>query len=165
MACFCALLKKNKERCIKGRYCINILDMELTVLILHILGAGVLLGLVVLSAVIVFLNGLSEAMLKILEKTRWLGPGFSLWMLLTGAALYSFEPEEFRQSKIFWTKIGLYVVEGLVAALVIDAKIKREKAAGVDVVSTAKKLRWAYVVHASLIIAIIALAVIMVETH
>lgn len=139
--------------------------MEITLLILHILGAGLLIGLVVITTIIVFMRDLSDGMLRTLLKVRWLGLAGSVWQLVTGGALYYLEREELNDSKIFWTKLGLYVLEGIIISLVIDRKIKRERASGSDVVAATKKLRFAFLFHALLIIAIVILGVLLANAE
>jgi len=139
--------------------------METILIAAHVIGAGVLIGLVVISTLIVFIPDLSESMLKVLERVRWLGPAASAWQFITGAGLYWLERDELSDSTLFWTKLGLYALEGVIASMVIDGKIKRERAKGADVVAAVKKMRAIYVVHALLIVSIAVLGVYLAKAH
>lgn len=134
--------------------------MHLFILTLHILGAGILIGLVVITFLIAFRLDFSTRSLDFLNKIKYLGPGISTLQFATGAYLYWVERDEFNENRLFWAKIIVYLIEGSLAGLIIDRKVKQAKAKGDDpkLLST---LRWLYAVHALLIIVITVIGVVI----
>lgn len=137
--------------------------METTLIVLHVIGACLVLGVVVVAALIVFKKEFGPASLAVLRQFRWLGPVGSAAQFITGAALYWQNRDTLSHSTTFWIKIGLYVAEGLLASLVIDAKLKRTQAP--DQVAAVRRMRWLYALHVVLILAIVVLGVVVAETQ
>lgn len=103
---------------------------EILLLTLHILGAGIVIGATFAAYVAVWKKPTTAVGL---ERTRFLGEIAkygSIWQLLTGLLLVFREPSEFSGKQIFWVKIGLYVVNGLIASLILS---RQGKAAGLAV--------------------------------
>lgn len=136
--------------------------MHILLVILHIVGAGVLVGVVVFS-LIISRKALSPELQKIAVMMRNLGTAGAAWQLVTGLVLYFEEPEEFRESAIFWVKIGLFVLDGLVAVLIIDRKIKSASQQGQPASIPGLPL-WA-LVNLVILLSIIVLGVLLVEAH
>src|SRR3989338_7226040 len=98
--------------------------MHALFLILHIVGAGVIIGVVVF----VLLNikeGVSQERLKIFQMMRLTGTIAAGWLLATGLVLYFQEAEELKGNILFWIKMGLFVLDGIIAVLIIDCKVKK----------------------------------------
>ncbi|MEK7142803.1 MAG: hypothetical protein AAB785_01205 [Patescibacteria group bacterium] len=99
--------------------------MHTLFIILHIIGAGVIIGVVVFSVLLNIKEGASQERLQIFQLVRTTGTFAAGWLLITGLVLYFQEPEEFKGNILFWVKMGLFVLDGLIAILIIDRKIKK----------------------------------------
>ena len=97
---------------------------HIIVLALHIIGAGLMLGVVFFAFIIALKKTLDPSKLSILKNIYIFGTVGAIWQTITGIILYFQEAGEFRESIIFWTKIGLFLLDGILALLVIDRKIK-----------------------------------------
>ncbi len=140
------------------------MSLHLFVLILHVLGAGLLLGIVMLSVLAVIKPPMSSQALDRLAFVGRFGMWGSAWQFLTGAVLFLQERGEFIDSPLFWTKMGLYVVEGTLASQLLQRQARTTTIAlanGQTV--TAAGLRAALWIHASLIVAIAILGVWLVS--
>lgn len=135
--------------------------MELFFLTLHIIGAGILTGLVVITFLIAFRTDFSLKSLAFLNKVKFLGPATSGFQFLTGAILYWGERDELLENNYFWLKMILYLIEGTLAGLVIDRKIKQVQADPEKEASATRTLRWLYGIHALLIISIVVLGAVI----
>ena len=99
--------------------------MHALFLILHIVGAGVIIGVVVFSVLLNIKEGVSQERLKIFQMMRLTGTIAAGWLLATGLVLYFQEAEELKGNILFWIKMGLFVLDGIIAVLIIDQKIKK----------------------------------------
>lgn len=117
-------------------------------LILHIIGAGVIIGVVVFSVLLNIKEGVSQERLRIFQMVRLTGTVAAGWLLVTGLVLYFQEADELKGNVLFWIKIGLFVLDGIVAVLIIDRKIKRTPVPNMTV--------WA-IINALILFAIVAL--------
>lgn len=99
--------------------------MHLLFLILHIIGAGVIIGVVVFSILLNIKEGVSVERLKIFQMVRLTGTIAAGWLLATGLVLYFQEAEELKSNILFWAKMGLFVLDGIIAVLIIDRKVKK----------------------------------------
>lgn len=134
------------------------MDLHVAVLILHVLGAGVLVGYLfyaVLLTVKTPLEPVRAATLRWLTRFPIYVSGFQF---ITGLILSAQDWTSLKSSAVFWTKIALYMVEGVLAGSLIDRKIKAA-AAG----TTQRSLPILVLIHTILIVAIVGLGVILVE--
>lgn len=132
------------------------------VLILHVLGAGVVLGIVFLSVLAVLKPQLTAQHLDRLHFVGRFGMFASGWQFITGAILYLMEQDELKGNRVLWIKLGLYVVEGTFAAMVLNRELKRQHLEGEQTMPRGR-LMMILSVHAILIFAIAALGVVVVE--
>ncbi|MEK7637616.1 MAG: hypothetical protein AAB402_04510 [Patescibacteria group bacterium] len=140
------------------------MSLHLFVLILHVLGAGLVLGIVILSVFAVIKPPMMTKALDRLAFVGRFGMWGSAWQFITGAILFLQERGEFDHNPVFWTKIGLYVVEGTLASQLLQRQARTTAAAlasGQTV--TAGGLRTTLWIHAGLIIAIAVLGVWLVS--
>lgn len=138
--------------------------MTIFILILHILGSATLFGIVLISIILVFRQGpLKPEHLHLLGLSKIIGPIAAGVQLLTGLYLYYQNPEEFRHNTLFWVKIALFVVDGLVAVLLVDREVRMLTARG----GGPLRGRLPFFILANLVIllTIIAIGVILVENH
>jgi|GEM_PF-4630324 len=136
--------------------------MHTTLLFLHVLGAGVIIGVSLISFFSVW-RSLSAVMLDRLGYIGRFAMWASMWQLITGIALYSLEPEEFSSNRLFWIKMALYVLQGVLAGALLNRKAKE---AGQQLAQGQKPTNSLAVIltfHALLIIAIVGAGVFMVS--
>lgn len=99
--------------------------MHNIVLALHVIGSGLMLGVVLFALLIYFKKSIDPYTLKNLKTIMLIGTVGAIWQLLTGLYLFLVELDEFKDSKIFWIKIILYFIDGILAVFIIDRKIKQ----------------------------------------
>ena len=102
--------------------------MHTIILALHIIGAGLMLGVVFFALVIYFKKSLEPSVLAILRTILLFGTIGAIWQVITGLYLFFNERSEFQDSQIFWIKIGLFILDGILALFIIDRKIKTAEA-------------------------------------
>lgn len=140
------------------------MSFHLIIMILHVFGAGLLIGIVFLSVFAVFKPPLSSRSMDRLSFVGKFGMWTSVWLFATGFFLAYQDWDEFRSSRVFWIKMSLYIVEGTLASLLINKQVKLSEAQtanGGTVQSGA--LRMSLVIQAALILAIAALGVVLVS--
>lgn len=98
--------------------------MHTIILALHVIGSGLMLGVVFLSFMIVIKKVIDPTKLSLLKNLYVFGTVGAIWQVITGLILYFQEPDEFKTSNIFWIKMGLFVLDGIIALAIIDRKIK-----------------------------------------
>lgn len=97
--------------------------MHLLFLILHVVGAAVLFAVVIGGIILAFSGPITKEKIAVFKPLRYVGPIAAGWVLLTGLYLYFSEASEFQSNKLFWVKIGLFVLDGIVAVFLVDRKI------------------------------------------
>lgn len=106
-------------------------EHEFTVL-LHILGAAVLIGVVFFSLTLSIEKPLTTERLRMIKYLRPFGMYAAIWELITGIHLASADWDAFNHNPIFWSKMVLFLVDGVLAERIIKRKIEllEAKAAG-----------------------------------
>lgn len=106
-------------------------EHEFTVL-LHILGAAVLVGVVFFSLTLSIEKPLTAERLRMIKYLRPFGMYAAIWQLITGVHLAQHDWDAFSRSPVFWSKIALFVIDGFLAERVIKRKLEllEAKAAG-----------------------------------
>ena len=132
------------------------------VLALHVIGAGLMLGVVFFAFIIVCKKVLDPSKLLILKNIFIFGTVGAIWQTITGIILYFQEGGEFKDSKIFWVKIGLFVLDGIVALLIIDRRIKIIESESKSEANLGKTYLWS-LLSLLIIISIIILGVFLTE--
>jgi len=99
--------------------------MHTIVLSLHVIGSGIMLGVVFTSLIIVMKKTLSQESVGILKKIQLFGTLGASWQVITGLILFFQEKGEFIESTLFWVKMGLFVLDGVIALLIIGRQIKK----------------------------------------
>ncbi len=102
--------------------------MHNIILALHVVGAGLMLGVVFFALVIVFPKVIDASRAALLKTVLKFGTVGAVWQTITGLILYFGEADEFKNSRIFWLKMVLFVADGILALLIIDRKIKAAEA-------------------------------------
>lgn len=139
------------------------MDLHLIILILHVLGAGLVIGVVVLALLAVIKPPVTAAAMERLHFVSRFGMAASIWQFFTGLYLAYADWDELKSNRVFWTKLILYVVEGMIAATLLDRLSRRTAAQTATGTTTAGPLRLTLIIHALLILAIAALGVVLVE--
>jgi len=99
--------------------------LQLLTLIAHIAVAGLMLGAVFFTLVFITKTKLTSADAKTARLIHKYGRPLAAIQLVLGVALIGFEPEEFANNYYIWSKVGLYVAAGLLAAFIVDTKLKQ----------------------------------------
>lgn len=84
----------------------------------------------------------------------------AIWQVITGIGLYFLEPEEFYGNWLFWTKIGLFLIDGILANRVIDLRV-REVAGRDEEKTPASVLSTAFLVSFLILASIVTLGVLL----
>lgn len=132
------------------------------VLALHVIGAGLMLGVVFFAFLIVLKRNLDPSKLSILKNIYVFGTVAAIWQTVTGVILYLQEDGEFRDSKIFWVKIGLFLLDGIIAVGIVDRKIKMIESGSKGNVDLKNTYLW-NLFSLLIIISIITLGVFLTE--
>lgn len=114
--------------------------LQTIVLALHVIGSGLMIG------VVFFVFGTVAA----------------IWQTVTGLILYFGEGDEFKDSKIFWIKIGLFILDGIIALLIIDRRIKTIESKSKGEVNLQNTFLW-NLLSVLIVISIITLGVFLTE--
>lgn len=105
------------------------MDTHIILLILHVFGAGLMIGIGALALKAVVRPPLTEQSLDRMGFVGGLGMWASIWQLLTGVLLMLQEWSEHSHNPLIWTKIGLWVLEGVVSSMLIGRQVRRIRAA------------------------------------
>lgn len=126
------------------------------VLILHVLGAGVIIGIGVLALAIAKKKTLSPEEITRLQWVGKFGLPASIVQLVTGLYLASADWGTLHSSKIFWTKMIVFVLQGVIAGRFIAKKVKAagEGKGGLFAI---------LLLHSLMILTIVALGVMIIE--
>ena len=92
-------------------------------LVLHIIGAGVMIGMITVALVISFSKTEIVGRWKLFGFFGKLGMIAAIWQLATGVGLYLLEPEQFKNNPLFWVKIGLFMLDGIIATQIVDRRV------------------------------------------
>lgn len=136
--------------------------LQLLILIAHVAVAGLMLGAVFFTLVFINKTKLTAADAKTARMIHKYGRPLAGAQLMLGVALVGLEPDEFANNLYIWSKVGLYVAAGLLAAFIVDAKLKQLINEPTDrrLARAAKFGTWLLLL---VIIAIIALGVLVAQ--
>lgn len=134
-----------------------------TVLILHVIGAIGIVGSSFVSLFVLSKSTIPRENLKLLERIwKLVGPSIGI-QLLTGIYLASYEWDEFGRNPLFWTKIILFVLTGVIGGGVVQSRMKAGLAQTGDTVTLPGIGRWA-LASFLIFVAIVSIGVILVES-
>lgn len=120
-------------------------EHEVTVL-LHLLGAGVMIGIIFFSLVLSIKKPLEVEDFRRLNFIRHFGIFVVFFMLITGLHLVQNDFDYYKANSIFWTKMGLIIVDGLIAERIIKAKMELVMKSGIVDDNTRRTLPiWAWI--------------------
>lgn len=137
---------------------------HLITLILHMLGAGLTLGIVLLSLFAVIRPPVTTTAIEHLKFAGKFGMGASAWQFISGLMLVMPEWNEFRGNTLFWTKILIYTLDGFLASMLLAKQAKRAaQNVATGNATTGAGLRNVAWVHALLIMAVAVIGVILVS--
>jgi uncharacterized membrane protein len=138
------------------------MSLHTLILIIHVFGAGMIIGVVLISLATVLKKPFSIESLGFISYIHKLGTIAAAVMLVTGLYLFFSEPEKFAANPVFWIKIVLYVCDGVVSGMLLKRKIVRlekSKQSG-----SARGLTNIILVSVVIILLIASLGVILVES-
>lgn len=135
------------------------MNVHTLVLILHVVGAGVVIGIVFFSLVVALRPRAWSA--TALDRLHFVGKSgiwASLWMLVTGLVLAVQDWGTLRASWVFWGKMATYIAEGAFAGLLITRTVIQARAE-----KRPRGLGTIMLIHSLLILLIVSLGVMLVE--
>ena len=101
------------------------MSFEYFILLLHLLGAGVLIGVALFSIALTVSQPLDQSRLLTIVLIRRFGTYSVGLLIITGIYLAWQHFGGWPTSVRFWTKMGLIVLDGVLAQVVIKQKIAR----------------------------------------
>lgn len=117
--------------------------LNIIVLNLHILAAGFLLAVLILGILFLRKKTLSKEKVDILRTTLNVGGGTIIWMILTGAFLFTDRSQTFVTSILFWIKIGLFIFDLVVGLVLVNRKLRTaEKAGSSSIIAPVQIIYW-----------------------
>lgn len=134
--------------------------MKLFILVLHVIGASVLLGTSITAVYFVFVHTLTKDMMKFITMVRSLVPTAAIAQLITGMLLFMGERKEFEGLWQFSLKLALYVLSGVLGGIILKRKSITYRE-GNEGHTTA--LKWLMVLDVVLLLGISGLGVWIVE--
>ena len=131
------------------------------VLIAHVLGAGILIGGTVFSMYLISSKQASSSVLKYIESFGEIMKFAALAQLITGVILVSAEFSKFKSNRLFWIKMILYVMSGILAGGITRKNvIELQKQANPNLA----QLRKLMYVESLILILIVSIGVFLVES-
>ncbi len=140
------------------------MTIHLILMILHLFGAGLLIGICVLAVLAVIKPPITKVGMDRLSFVARLGMGASGAQFITGAIMMATEWDELGHNPLVWTKIILWVIEGTLASLVISRQAKQAGVALANGQTPTRGLPNSLLIQAFLVLLIAALGIIVVET-
>ncbi len=134
-----------------------------SVLAIHIMNAGLLLGVTVLAT---YASSVKQMAKNLFDLIGLVGKKIPLLVgtqLLTGLYLVSSGWSEFSHNPLFWTKMIIYVVHGFIARTLMEKSMKNAEVGQDGIVVLKKDMKTMAYVSLLLFVAIVTIAVFMVE--
>jgi uncharacterized membrane protein len=97
--------------------------MQEALLILHVLGACIIFGMVVASTIVARQKDFSLTQLAVYAKLRFFGGMTVGIQMITGVLLAAFEPDNFLNNPVFWVKMVVFLIDGIIAGGIIRRRI------------------------------------------
>lgn len=117
--------------------------MNTIILILHILGAGFLLAVLVFAILFLIRKPFSKERLANIRTVINIGAWAFIWQIITGSLLFSERPQDFTANILFWVKIGLFLLDLILGLVLVNRKLRAvEKAEPSQIVSSASLIVW-----------------------
>lgn len=124
----------------------------------HILGAGFSLAVAVFAAVFLIHKPFSKERFDIARTFIKATAVAIIWLIVTGAGLFTERPQNSASTILFWVKIGLSILDIILAFALVNRKLKNIGSEKTEkVVKPAPLLAWT-IVNIIIIIAITALS-------
>ena len=137
--------------------------MHLSVLILHVVGAGIFVGAITVATYVTFRSPLYSARIALLKPLQVIIPLATYAQLATGTYLFLTNLEHFVYSELFWLKMILYAADGLLATFILKKRVEADLAQGEGQIKN--NLRNSYLLQLLIALLIISFAVTIGEAH
>ena len=134
--------------------------MKLFILVLHVIGASILLGTSITAVYFVFVHTLTKDMMKFITMVRSLVPTAVVAQLITGMLLFMGERKEFEGVWQFSLKLVLYLMSGVLGGIILKRKSLTYREGNE---AHTKALKWLMVLDVVLLLGISGLGVWIVE--
>ncbi len=137
---------------------------HLIILILHILGAALIIGTAFYSVVAVMKPNFSKTELGIiLFLNRYTGALIGT-QFVTGVILMATDWDALKSNPLPWVKLGLFLINGVVAKVLIESKVKELTSKDSIQQETVAKLKTGALISLLIFVTIAILGIILVET-
>jgi len=138
--------------------------LHLTMLIIHAIGGAIIVGSSFVSLLILINNRIPLENLKLEERiSKFVGPVLGI-QLLTGLYLGISEWDEHGKNPLFWTKLILFIIVGVIARVVTEKRVASALKKGDVYASMPEVKNWAWI--SFLLLALILIfGVVLVESH
>lgn len=90
----------------------------------HILGAGFSLAVIIFAAVFLIRKPRSGERLRVVRTLINAWAVTIIWLIITGAGLFAERPQNSASTILFWVKVGLLIVDIILAFVWINRKLK-----------------------------------------
>lgn len=134
--------------------------MKLFILILHVLGASILLGTSITAMYVVFVKTLTKDIMKFITLIKSLVPTAAIAQLITGMMLFMADKKEFESAWQFSLKLVLYIASGVLGGVILKKKSLTYTEGNSE---HAADLKWLVSIDLLLLLAISGIGVWLVE--
>ena len=101
--------------------------LHIPLVILHVFGAAIIVGSTFLALIVVFRKSLTKETISLFGLVTKVVTFAIYAQIITGILLFINEFNEFINSGLFWAKMIVFVIDGILAVTVIDKKIQSAK--------------------------------------
>jgi len=137
--------------------------MHLSVLILHVVGAGIFVGAITVATYVTFRSPLYSTRIALLKPLQVIVPAATYAQLATGTYLFLTSLDHFVYSELFWLKMILYAADGLLATFILKKRVEADLAQGEGEIKN--NLRNFYLLQLLTALLIVSVAVTVGESH
>jgi len=137
---------------------------HITILTIHVIGGAIIVGSSFVSLLILINNRIPLENLKLDERiSKLVGPVLGI-QLLTGLYLGISEWDEHGKNPLFWIKLILFIITGIIAKVVTEKRVESALKKGDVYASMPEVKNWAWI--SFLLLALITiLGVVLAESH
>ena len=101
--------------------------LHIPLVILHVFGAAIIFGGIFLAFLVFVKKSFSTETINLFKLTNAVVTTAVVSQSITGILLVIPEYKEFLNNWLFWTKMAIFILDGILGVLIIDRKIARQK--------------------------------------
>lgn len=138
--------------------------LHIPLVILHVFGAAIIFGGIFLAFLVLIKKSFSPETINLFKLTNRVVMVAVISQVITGILLVIPEYQEFLESWLFWAKMAIFILDGVLAVLIVDRKIARQKTEQDTLKAYESVTGWRFL-NLLFIAAIIVLGVILSIRH